>query len=117
MVGRRAVPWPGIRSVPRIPTRTITATVSPPGPAIMVPIIAIPMAPTISPIIPVIAIAVMAMPIIPMIVTMMPVTVAVPMMAVTVALPRSCDDRLTCRQGECCSGCEIGQSPFHWTLR
>lgn len=87
MVGRRAVPWPGIRSVPRIPTRTITATVSPPGPAIMVPIIAIPMAPTISPIIPVIAITVMAMPIIPMIVTMMPVTVAVPTMAVTVAMP------------------------------
>jgi len=29
----------------------------------------------------------MAMPIIPMIVTMIPVTVAVPMMAVTVAMP------------------------------
>jgi hypothetical protein len=42
-----AVPW-GIRSVTRIPARTVSAMVSPPRPTI-IPILVIPIAPTVSP--------------------------------------------------------------------
>lgn len=74
-----------VRSVTRIPTRTIPPTVSPPGPTI-IPIIVVSVAPPVSPIIVVIAITIMVVPIIPIImgmptipVTMTPVTVPMPM--------------------------------------